>query len=215
MQKIARYALLIAFTLGLTIGAHASRQLNPADAAFVVEVERYLNAMRNISGEFTQVSSNGHTDAGRFFIRRPGRMRLEYESPMLLIADGESLVFHDQRLNQISFLPLSAQPAAVILQENASFSDPGAGITIHEVRHHPDGRTSIVLGHEHSRQAGNMSLIFNTSPLSISGWRVRDAHGVTTDVTLHNIQESPTPLPDSLFRIQRRGAFGAGRTRFY
>jgi len=215
MPRIARYGIVAAFAVAFAMPARTEEKLSPTDEVLIARIERYINAMGNVSGEFRQVSSNGSSDSGRFYIKRPGRMRLEYKSPMLLVADGESLVYHDKKLDQISYLPLSGQPAAVILKERASFSDPEAGITIHEVRQLEGSRTAVLLGHQYSSQSGSMSLIFDNAPLSIAGWQVKDAHGITTDVTLYNIKESPEPLPDSLFKITRRGAFDGQKNKFY
>jgi len=215
MREITGYAMAAALAFAVAGGAQAREKLLPVEEAYIARVEKYINSMGNISGEFRQQSSNGSADSGIFYIKRPGRMRLEYKSPMLLVADGESLVYHDKKLDQISYLPLDAQPAAVILKGNASFDDPKAGITIHEIRRLEGNRTAIMLGHEYSRQAGSMSLIFNDSPFGIAGWQVKDAHGITTDVVLYNIRESEETLPDSLFKITRKGAFGGQKNKFY
>lgn len=54
-------------------------------------------------------------------------MRLEYDPPhpVEVIADGYYLIFHDKKLEQVTYLDLDDNPAAMILKENFSFEKKG------------------------------------------------------------------------------------------
>src|SRR5690349_14633836 len=53
--------------------------------------ENYLNELKTLAGDFTQVNSQGKTAQGKIQISRPGRMRLAYAPPssLLIVADGK------------------------------------------------------------------------------------------------------------------------------
>src|SRR5687767_3015121 len=64
-------------------GTHA-QQLRPADT------ERYVNSTRTMQARFVQTNPNGSVVQGTLYVRRPGRMRFEYDAPSQLkvVADG-------------------------------------------------------------------------------------------------------------------------------
>ena len=61
--------------------APAQAALEADKAATLRKVERYLNDIASMRARFVQVSSNGAYAEGEVFIRRPGRMRFEYDPP--------------------------------------------------------------------------------------------------------------------------------------
>ena len=53
------------------------------------EISSYFNAMTTAEAQFLQITDTGETSTGRLFIRRPGRIRFEYDPPeATLVAVG-------------------------------------------------------------------------------------------------------------------------------
>ena len=48
----------------------------------VPEVEKYFNNIRTLQARFVQNNPNGSIVQGTLYIRRPGRMRFEYDAPI-------------------------------------------------------------------------------------------------------------------------------------
>ncbi|MCL2439326.1 MAG: outer membrane lipoprotein carrier protein LolA [Alphaproteobacteria bacterium] len=197
-------ALFVFFALGAVANPTAPTP------EFTARVEAYVNSLRHISGDFTQRSSNGKSDSGTFHISKPGRMRLEYKSPILLIADGRDLVYYDKKLEQISYISLASNPASIVLTNDVSLSSPDSPIRIREVFETDNNTTEIFLSYTYEKRSGEIVLIFTTKPFALAGWRIRDAQGITTEITLSNIRPA-TGFDASLFRITGRGVSG-GRT---
>ena len=61
------------------------------------EISEYLNSLINAEGAFTQVNADGTLSKGRFYLKRPGRMRFEYEPPndALVVAGQGTLAVFD------------------------------------------------------------------------------------------------------------------------
>jgi outer membrane lipoprotein-sorting protein len=171
------------------------------DIGFLRAVEDYMNSMSSIKGSFSQKSSNGVEDSGSFIISRPGRMRLEYKSPMLLVADGESLVYFDKKLDQISYIALDSNPASVILKGTVSLTGKDPNIRIKGIEP-KGGTTELSLSLANERQTGVITFVFANRPLSLAGWRVRDAQGITTEVSLTDIVPA-RDIDPALFKISR------------
>ena len=47
----------------------------------VPEVEQYFNSIRTLQARFVQSNPNGTVVQGTLYVRRPGRMRFEYDRP--------------------------------------------------------------------------------------------------------------------------------------
>ena len=44
-------------------------------------ISKYLNGMKTATGEFTQINDDGTISTGQIYIKRPGRVRFEYNPP--------------------------------------------------------------------------------------------------------------------------------------
>src|SRR5690606_26433282 len=84
---LAAAALIGLAVLVLTIAtAHATRAhaaaadvpLTAGDRADLERVSLYLNGLKDLQGGFLQVGPDGSLAEGRFYLRRPGRLRFEY-----------------------------------------------------------------------------------------------------------------------------------------
>ncbi|MDG1497224.1 MAG: outer membrane lipoprotein carrier protein LolA [Amylibacter sp.] len=64
-------------------------------------ISDYINGLKMVEADFEQVNSDGSIDTGKLYIRRPGKMRLEYEAPnnALVIAGAGSVAIFDEYFN--------------------------------------------------------------------------------------------------------------------
>ena len=176
------------------------------DMGLIKNIETYVNSLQSISGNFNQISSNGAKDSGIFYIKKPGRMRLEYKSPILLVADGSSIVYFDKKLDQIAYIALDSNPASIILNGNVKLTDEKSPVKITNITKTDDDLLEVELSVPNEKQSGKITMIFQYKPLSLLGWKVKDAQGITTTITLSNIRPEQN-LSDSLFKITRNKSF--------
>ena len=180
------------------------------------DVEKYINSLQKISGNFKQNSSNGARDAGKFYISKPGKMRLEYESPILLVADGNSIVYQDKKLDQISYISMNSNPASIVLNNDIRLTGANPSIKVKSITQ-TNNITEITLSTPTEKKSGTITLLFETKPLSLTGWRVRDAQGITTTIQLSNIKPETT-FNSNLFKISRNKTIGTStksKSKYY
>lgn len=175
------------------------------------DVEKYINSLQKISGNFTQKSSNGAQDSGKFYISKPGKMRLEYKSPILLVADGNSIVYEDKKLDQISYISMNSNPASIVLNSDIRLTGKNPSVKVKSITQ-TDNITEISLSTPNEKQSGTITLLFETRPLSLTGWRVRDAQGITTNIQLSSIRPETT-FNSNLFKISRSKTIGTSSTK--
>jgi len=131
-----------------------------------------------------QTSSNGTYAEGEIYLDRPGHMRFDYDPPVpvLIIANGLSLLYYDEELKEATFLPLWETPLWFLIREEVRFDDNVEIVAIEEAL----GTLRITLRDPDSPDRGEVTLIFADDPLTLKKWEVVDPQGVTTQVSLVN-----------------------------
>ena len=189
-RKGRRYAAAaIALVLGLlgwqeALAQPAAVALNPKDRADIARVETYLNELGSIRARFIQTDSTGSLAEGRLFLRRPGKLRLDYDPPakLQIFADGFWLIFVDGELEEANHVPLSATPAHVLLDENIRLADD-----VMVTRVERGAQTlRLHLVQTEDPDAGTLMLTFTDRPFALRQWTIIDAQGIETRVSLIN-----------------------------
>lgn len=159
-------------------------------------IETYLNNLRTVTATFQQTNSHG-LSTGRFYMWRPGLMRLEYDSNQeLIIADGTYLTHSRRDLDEVSSVAIDATPAAILLQDTISFKD--MNIISFEKK---NGHVFLSLSQDETGDDGVLTLVLNENPLLLLEWIICDAEGHTTRVVLDKIKTG-LKLPKDLFVVK-------------
>lgn len=218
-NRIRQLMLTAAALLGLAIlaatvasaGARAAEtnanNLSAADRADLSRVDTYLTGLTNLQGHFLQVGPDGSLAQGEFYLRRPGRMRFEYEPPekLLVVADGTWVAIKDG-FSATQRYPIGATPLGILLDEHV---DLAKEVKVLAVEHQP-GALRITLADKSGNAPGDITLVFDEPALQLRQWIVTDAQGLQTTVALRNIQ-SGIRADNSLFvlKTEQRPSFGA------
>lgn len=186
--------LCICWMLLLSVSANAA-----VDSKLIGQAEKYLNSITGLTGGFVQ-TANGNEQSGDFSMLRPGRVRLDYDNmPVQLIADGQDLYFFDKSLDQITTVPITSTPAGILIRKNINLTN--ADINVVETM---DYKNSFALKMNLRGQEGlgNMTVVFDKSPVRLNSWSVVDATGAKTDVVFNGLKEK-TNFGKNYFQIQR------------
>ena len=97
--------------------APAAAQTTDADLDQVVGA---LRAIGTMTADFTQTDRNGKSVRGVLTLKRPGRIRFEYEKGvnMLLVSDGHALTLVDYDVKQVQRWPIGSSPLGALLDPN-------------------------------------------------------------------------------------------------
>ena len=174
-------------TLLLSLPAFALARPAFAQAIPLSEISRYFNAFQTAEGEFTQINPDQTISTGRLYIRRPGRVRFEYDPPerSLVMAGGGQVAVFDARSNQgPNQYPLRQTPLSLILEQNVDFGNRRM-----VVGHDSDGTTTTVVAQDPDNpQYGSIRLVFSANPTELRQWVIRDDGGAETTVILGNME---------------------------
>lgn len=171
-------------------------KLSAEQKALVTKVEAYLTSLDTIVADFMQVAPDGSLVGGKFYLQRPGRMRWQYNppTPILMISDGRSLIFHDYELDQTSYIPLEDTLAGFLARKDMRF---GGDVVITAVEEGP-GSLRLSMVQKAKPKDGSLTLELSTQPMQLRNMLVFDATGQQTTVALNNARYG-VPLDAKLF----------------
>lgn len=188
----------LALSLGLGLPA-AAQQFSGEDMRDLARISNYLNGMETLEGDFVQVGPDGESSEGQFYLRRPGRIRFEYErpNPTLVVADGFWVGVYDTRLNTLDRYPLKSTPLELLLRERVDLRQEGAVKSIER----GEGQIRVKAHDPEKPDQGSITMIFSDNPLELRQWVVVDAQGLTTTVALNDVR-SNVQIDPKLFFIE-------------
>lgn len=191
------------FALPLNAGAAATKtDLIAKHKTDLEAIETYLNNIKTLSANFVQKTAVS-TSQGKFYLSRPGKMRVEYidQPKVLIIVNGAVLTYKDLELDETSNLSTNTTPASFLTRPNISFLAKDVEVT--NVKKTEDFITVSVIK-KNRTEAGEFSLTFKRNPnLEFYKMEVKTDLNQTTSVTLRDAifdQE----LSDNLFVIKNK-----------
>ncbi|MEM6728715.1 MAG: outer membrane lipoprotein carrier protein LolA [Pseudomonadota bacterium] len=162
------------------------------------DLSAYLNALTTARSSFTQVTDDGAISTGTLWLKRPGRVRFEYDPPeaAMVIAGGGSLAVFDPRSDEPTRYPLNQTPLSIILAR-----DVNLGQADMVTGHSSDGPTTTVRAQDPDNpDYGSIDLVFTGGPIELRQWVINDGEGGRTTVILGAL-ERDLRVPDRIFNI--------------
>jgi len=159
-----------------------------------------LRAITTMTASFTQTDRKGQTIRGTLTLKRPGKIRFEYEKGvnMLLVSDGKALTFIDYDVKQKQRWPIGNSPLGALLDPNRDVKKYGSVI--------PTGNPnvySVQVKDAKRPEYGVITLIFvkdagSPGGLKLTSWVALDSKNQRTTVRLSD-QRYGMAVPDNAF----------------
>lgn len=164
------------------------------------DVSGYLNQLVTAQGGFTQINGDGTLSTGQVYIKRPGRIRFEYNAPdnSLMLAGGGQVAIFDPRSNTApDRYPLNQTPLNIILERNVDLAQRSM-----VTGHTSDGTTTTITAQDPAHpEYGNIQLVFTANPVELRQWIVTDDTGGQTTVILNDVVPGAA-IGDAKFNIR-------------
>ena len=186
------------------IGAGLARALTPAamaDKLPLSEISAYLNDLKTAQATITQINDDGSVNTGKLLLKRPGRMRFEYDPPeeLLVIAGGGQIGIFDGKSNvtRPEQYPLNRTPLKIILERTVDLAQRNM-----VVGHSFDGTATTVVAQDPAHpEYGSIELKFTAGPTELRQWIVKDGQGATTTVILGGLETGVRFNNNNLFSL--------------
>ena len=181
-------ALALAMAVGVPASFYAAP--TPVEAA-AGDLDQAVAALRGIStmkANFVQTDRNGQAVSGVMTLKRPGKIRFEYEKgvPLLVVSNGKSMYMIDYEVNQVQRWPINNSPLGALLDPSRDVKKYGKLVpTSH------NDVVSIEVRDPKRPEFGVITLIFArdaSAPggLRLTHWVALDSQNHRTTVRLNN-----------------------------
>jgi outer membrane lipoprotein-sorting protein len=214
LTKLPKITLRAAIAGALSVSVPAAMLALPAApaAAQSDQLDQVVSALRGIStmtADFTQTDRKGQSLSGKLSLKRPGKIRFEYQKSanMLVVSNGKSLYLVDYDVNQVQRWPIGNSPLGALLDPSRDVKKYGKLI--------PSGTDNVVtveVKDSKHPEYGVITLIFVRNAnapggLQLTNWVALDAQNGRTTVRLSN-QRYDVSIADSAFTFKdpRRSA---------
>jgi len=190
---IATIAALSVAALPSPIAAQATGDL--------AAVQKHLQSVETMTANFSQADRNGKVLTGVLTLKKPGKLRFQYEKgvPILIVAEGGALTFIDYSVKQVQRWPIKNSPLGVLLDPTRDITRyaklvPGydqriVSVEANDPKHPEYGRITLVFVRNASAPGG----------LMLQGWVALDSQNNRTTIRLTN-QKFGEPVSDNSFR---------------
>lgn len=179
--------------------AVAGLTLDARQMELVQKVNDYFNGLENMKGQFVQTTSDNKRLKGKFFMKKPGRVRFEYSLPskQLVISDGQQIAIQDLDINTDDRVTVDQTPFRVLLRKDV---DLVRDARILEVQEAAD-LLIVALQDKSKDSTGRVRLFMATTPaLELKEWVTTDAQGTDTRIEVSNLDRNEQ-IDAGLFKI--------------
>ena len=195
MKIILKIKILIKILIIISCSSHPSL----AERISLNKISDYINGLTTLQADFEQINSDGSIDRGKLYIRRPGRMRLEYTAPnnaLVIAGAGSVAIFDDKSKNGPTLFPLKKTPLNLLLKKNVDLYK-NEMITEHTANNE---NTFIVAKDPKRKSQGSIKMVFSNIPVSLQGWTITNQSNQKTKIILDKLDKK-TKIPLYLFNI--------------
>ena len=163
----------------------------------VPQIEQYFNGVKSLKARFVQSNPNGSVVQGTLYVRRPGRMRFEYDAPsqLKIVADGYQVTMWDNATRDFGQWPIGWTAASFLVKDPLVLS----GDLQVEKLERVNGMLEATMAQARKPQEGKVIVRLAENPLLLRGWTIIDNRGNRVTVALNEMQTG-LQLADSLFK---------------
>lgn len=195
-------AALAALSVPALLPVAPALAASPEDAKQLDQAVEALRAIDTLKADFVQTDRSGGSVSGVLTLKRPGRIRFQYEKSanMLIVGDGKALTFIDYSVRQVQRWPIKETPLGPLIDPSRNdvakfgkvLQTGNPNVTSIEVRdrRHPEyGIITLIFQRKASAPGG----------LELAYWVALDSQNKRTTIALSN-QRYGVPVTDNDFR---------------
>jgi outer membrane lipoprotein-sorting protein len=169
--------------------AISGEEFDKKQMELIQRVGAYFNQMSEIKGLFIQTSADNKRQRGKFYFKRPGRFRFDYNPPsrLVILSDGKHMAIQDLDLRTDERIDLDYTPFRVLLRKDVDLLRDARILEVGEV----DDVIVLALQDRSPDTAGRIKLFLaKKTELELKEWITTDAQGLDTRVELTEVSKA-------------------------
>jgi len=176
-----------------------SASFTRADPYSLESLSEYLTNLKFLKADFLQLNADGSESSGSILMKRPGRMRFEYDKPdntLVLVAAGALAIFDPKGDQEPMTYPVRNNPISLLLNSEIDLINSGIVSNYTETSE----EAVLVIRDPKTPESGSVELFFSGAQPKLKKFTVKNENGTSTSIVLENI-EYPKNINDTLFSI--------------
>lgn len=202
LRKLGRPVAALSLVFGTAAPALVAAPLAAQSPAS--DIDRAVSALRGITtlrANFVQTDRSGQTISGVLTMKRPGKIRFQYQKgvPLLIVGDGKALTMIDYEVRQVQRWPIGNSPLGALLDPKKDVAryakqlptgDPGViSLQVRDPKHPEYGTITMIFVRNAGAPGG----------LQLDSWVALDSQNKRTTVRLSG-QQYGMAVDDKTFR---------------
>ena len=170
-----------------------------ADPYSLANISQYLQNLKILKADFSQTNPDDTISSGTILIKRPGRMRFEYNKPdktLVLVSAGALAIFDPKGDEKPITYPIKNNPISLILKGEVDLLNSEI-VTKFEVSVE---KAVLKIIDPKKPERGSLELVFSGTTPVLEKFTIKNENGSSTSISLKDI-EYPKKLNETLFSI--------------
>lgn len=185
LNPLAVIAILACIVAQSAQSAHNAPSAKPLSPTIIQNINNYLNNITELEADFLQIFDDGSLDTGRLYIKKPGRLRMEYAPPhngLVIIGGGRIAIFDKFSDNIPEQFPIKNTPLLLLLR-------PDIDIASFIKTYHEQDNSIIAVLHfpQPKDNSASLNIWFSKETSKIMRWIVVNEQGEKVEIRLFNI----------------------------
>ena len=170
-----------------------------ADPYSLANISQYLQNLKILKADFSQINPDDTISSGTILIKRPGRMRFEYNKPdktLVLVSAGALAIFDPKGDEKPITYPIKNNPISLILKGEVDLLNSEI-VTKFEVSVE---KAVLKMINPKKPESGSLELVFSGTAPVLEKFTIKNENGSSTSISLKDI-EYPKKINETLFSI--------------
>jgi len=170
-----------------------------ADPYSLENLSDYLTNLKSLKANFVQVNADGSESSGIILMKRPGRMRFEYNKPdktLVIVSAGALAIFDPKGDQEPMTYPVRNNPISLLLKSEIDLVNSGM---VSNYAQKLD-EAVLIIKDPTKPERGSVELLFSGVQPKLKKFTIKNENGTSTSIVLEDT-EYPKNISNTLFSI--------------
>jgi len=170
-----------------------------ADPYSLENLSDYLTNLKSLKANFVQVNADGSESSGIILMKRPGRMRFEYDKPdktLVIVSAGALAIFDPKGDQEPMTYPVRNNPISLLLKSEIDLVNSGM---VSNYAQKLD-EAVLIIKDPTKPERGSVELLFSGVQPKLKKFTIKNENGTSTSIVLEDT-EYPKNISNTLFSI--------------
>ena len=170
-----------------------------ADPYSLENLSDYLTNLKSLKANFVQVNADGSESSGIILMKRPGRMRFEYDKPdktLVIVSAGALAIFDPKGDQEPLTYPVRNNPISLLLKSEVDLVNSGMVSNYAQKLE----EAVLIIKDPTKPERGSVELLFSGVQPELKKFTIKNENGTSTSIVLEDT-EYPKNISNTLFSI--------------